>query len=222
MAEQDRMLARTSTSGGKTLPRISLSGYLEGWRLTGVIATVIAFGALAVIVWYQGDVEGIRLVIRLTARVSLVLFSLAFTAAALARSSPNVWTRWQRRNRRYLGVSFAISHGVHLIAIIALARLDPVLFALLTNPVIIISGSIVYLFIAAMTATSFDRTAAMLGPRAWRLLHTIGGYYILLTFANAFGRRAIQDSFYLPFAALAVLVLAIRVFDRFAKSRATV
>jgi DMSO/TMAO reductase YedYZ heme-binding membrane subunit len=222
MAEQDQILAQSKATGSETLARISFSSYLEGWRLTGVMASVILLVALAVVVWHQGDVEGIRLVIRFTARVSLVLFSLAFTAAALARSLPNVWTRWQRRNRRYLGVSFAISHSVHLMAIIALVRLDPLLFASLTNPEIIISGSIVYLFIAAMTATSFDRTAAMLGPRAWRLLHTIGGYYILLTFANAFGRRAMQDGFYLPFAAVVVLVLAIRVFDRFVKSRATV
>jgi hypothetical protein len=108
--------ARAKTMGSETLKRISLSSYLQGWHLTGVVAGFIALGALAVVVWHQGDVEGIRLVIRLTARVSLVLFSLAFTAAALARSLPNVWTRWQRRNRRYLGVSFAISHGVHLIA----------------------------------------------------------------------------------------------------------
>jgi sulfoxide reductase heme-binding subunit YedZ len=195
---------------------------MQGWRLTGVVAAVIAFTALAVVVWHQGDIEGIRLVIRFTARVSLVLFSLAFTAAALARRLPNDWTRWQRRNRRYLGVSFAFSHGIHLMAIIALARLDPALFASLTNPVIIISGSVVYLFIAAMTATSFDRTAAMLGPRAWRLLHAIGGYYILVTFANAFGRRALQDGFYLPFAAVVVLVFAIRIFDRFVKSKITV
>jgi methionine sulfoxide reductase heme-binding subunit len=222
MAEQDQVLARAKTTGSETLTRISLSSYLQGWRLTGVVASVIALGALAVVVWHQGDIDGIRLVIRLTARVSLVLFGLAFTAGALARGLPNDWTRWQRRNRRYLGVSFAFSHGVHLVAIIALARLDPALFASLTKPVIIISGSIVYLFIAAMTATSFDRTAAMIGPRAWRLLHTIGGYYILLTFANAFGRRAMQDPFYLPFAAAVVLVLAIRVVDRFAKSTATV
>ena len=204
--------------------RISLSGYLQGWRLTGVVSGVIALGALTVVVWHQGDVDGIRLLIRLTARVSLVLFSLAFTAAALARGLPNVWTRWQLRNRRYLGVSFAISHSVHLMAIIALARVDPMHFAAVINahPVLIISASIVYLFIAAMAATSFDRTAAMLGPRAWRLLHTIGAYYILLTFAIAFGRRALHDPFYLPFAAVVALVLAIRIFGRFtSRHRAT-
>ena len=38
------------------------------------------------------------------------------------------WTRWQRRNRRYHGVSFAVSHFIHLAALIALARLDQELF----------------------------------------------------------------------------------------------
>src|SRR5258708_6430712 len=100
MAEQDRVLARPKTTGSETLTRISLSSYLQGWRLTGVVVSVIALGALAVVVWHQGDVEGIRLVIRLTARVSLVLFSLAFTAPALARRLPNVRPRRHRRDRR--------------------------------------------------------------------------------------------------------------------------
>src|SRR5215510_7627635 len=111
MAERDQVLAREQDRREAPLsPKFLFSSHLEGWRLTRVVACVILLSALAIVVWHQGDIEGIRLVIRLTARVSLVLFSLAFTAAALARSLPNVWTRWQRRNRRYLGVSFAFSH----------------------------------------------------------------------------------------------------------------
>jgi hypothetical protein len=59
-----------------------------------------------------------------------------------------------------------------------------------------------------MTATSFDRTAAWLGPRKWRLLHLIGGWYIWISFAVAIGKRVPFDSFYWP---MAVLVLAIAV-----------
>ncbi len=59
------------------------------------------------------EVDGVRMVIRFTARTSLVLFCLAFSAAALARLWPNASTRWLRRNRRYLGVSFAASHAIH-------------------------------------------------------------------------------------------------------------
>jgi methionine sulfoxide reductase heme-binding subunit len=197
----------------------ALAGRIEGWRLTCTLAGLIAFGALAIVAAHDGDADGLRLAIRITARASFVLFGLAFTAAALARLLPGAWTRWQRRNRRYLGVSFAASHFVHLTLVVALARLDPALFAALTSPVTVISGAIAYLLIAAMTATSFDRTAAMIGPRAWRLLHTAGAYYIWLSFAVAFGRRAVHDPFYLPFAAAVVLVLAIRILGRVSARR---
>ena len=73
----------------------------------------------------QFEVEGVRMVIRFTARTSLLLFCLAFSAAALARLWPNAWTRWQRRNRRYLGVTFAASHAIHAVAIAAFAVMDP-------------------------------------------------------------------------------------------------
>ena len=115
---------------------------------------------------------------------------------------------WQRRNRRYLGVSFAVSHFIHLAAILTLAALDRALFWQLTNVTTIALAGTAYLFIAAMTATSFDRTAAWLGPRKWRLLHLIGGWYIWISFAVAVGKRVPLDSFYWP---MAVLVLAVAV-----------
>ena len=101
-----------------------------------------------------------RMVIRFTARTSLVLFCLAFSAAALARLWPNAWTRWLRRNRRYLGVSFAASHAIHAVAIAAFAVMDPAGYAAATSITSYIFGGIGYAFIIAMTATSFDRTAA--------------------------------------------------------------
>jgi hypothetical protein len=92
-------------------------------------------------------------------------------APTLALMWPNAWTRWLRRNRRYLGVSFAASHAIHAVAIAAFAVMDPAGYAAATSIASYIFGGIGYAFITAMTATSFDRTAAMLGPRAWRVLH---------------------------------------------------
>ena len=60
------------------------------------------------------------------------------------------------------------------------------------------------------------RTAAWLGPRKWRLLHLIGGWYIWISFAVAVGKRVPFDSFYWP---MAVLVLAIAVVRLIAMSR---
>ena len=111
----------------------------------------------------QFEVDGVRMVIRFTARTSLLFFCLAFSAAALARLWPNAWTRWQRRNRRYLGVTFAASHGIHAMAIAAFAVMDPAGYAAATSITSYIFGGIGYAFIIAMTATSFDRSAKALG-----------------------------------------------------------
>jgi DMSO/TMAO reductase YedYZ heme-binding membrane subunit len=163
--------------------------WFEGWRLFALLALTL----LALSVWIAGmrgfEVEGVRMVIRFTARTSLTLFCLAFAAAALARLWPNAGTRWLRRNRRYLGVSFAASHAIHAAAILAFAIMDPEAYAAATSLASYIFGGIGYGFIIALTATSFDRTAAAIGARAWRRLHLVGGYYLLLQFMVSFGKR---------------------------------
>src|ERR1700683_5113095 len=137
--------------------------WFDGWQLFAALTLIL----IALSVWIAGmrqfEVDGVRMVIRFTARTSLVLFCLAFGAAALARLWPNAWTRWQRRNRRYLGVSFAASHGIHAIAIACFAAMSPPLFAAATGIASYVFGGIGYAFIIAMTATSFDRSAAAIG-----------------------------------------------------------
>src|SRR3954464_12950221 len=106
---------------------------LDGWRLFAVLSLTL----VALCVWIAGmrqfEVDGVRMVIRFTARTSLLFFCLAFGAAALARLWPNAFTRWQRRNRRTLGATFAASHGIHAIAIAAFAAMDPVGYAAATS-----------------------------------------------------------------------------------------
>jgi methionine sulfoxide reductase heme-binding subunit len=150
------------------------------------------------------------MVIRFTARTSLLFFCLAFSAAALARLWPNAWTRWQRRNRRYLGLSFAASHGLHAVAIGAFAAMDPIGFAAATSLASYVFGGIGYAFITAMAATSFDRTAAAIGPRAWRTVHLAGGYYLWLQFMVSFGKRIPDMPLYGLFLIPLLAVLALR------------
>jgi hypothetical protein len=76
------------------------------------------------------DVEGARAVIRATARTSVLLFCAAFTASSLAQLWKSPATRWMIRNRRYLGVSFGVSHAIHYVAVAAFAILDPDAFFL--------------------------------------------------------------------------------------------
>src|SRR3981189_1768235 len=107
--------------------------WFEGWRLFAVLPlTLVGLG-----LWIWGlrhfDVDGVRTVIRFPARTSLLFFCLAFGAAALARLWPNAWTRWQRRNRRYLGVTFAASHGIHAVVIACFAMMNPAGYAAATS-----------------------------------------------------------------------------------------
>ena len=65
----------------------------------------------------------------------------------------------------------------------------PAEFTAVTNLASYVFGGIGYAFIIAMTATSFDSTAAALGPHAWRILHFTGGYYLWFQFMVSFGKR---------------------------------
>jgi hypothetical protein len=196
------------------------AGVLNGWPFVGVAAVAILTAAVAAIAISPDAGEAAARVVRVTARTSVALFLAAFTAAALWRLWPNAWTRWQRQNRRYLGVSFAVSHGVHLAAIFWMQHVQPVEFAERVNAITWIGGGLAYVFIAAMTATSFDRTAQMIGPRAWKILHTVGSYYIWLIFANSYIGRALAMPEYIPAAALVVLALGLRIAARVAGPRA--
>lgn len=181
---------------------------LNGWPLLGLLSAGLVAMTVFIVVDHRLDVDGVRMAIRATARTSFVLFVMAFSASALLVLWPGAWTRWQRRNRRQLGLAFAVSHGLHALAILAFARLDPVEFMAATSIASYITGGIAYVFIVAMAATSFDRTAAWLGPRAWRVLHGVGGYYLVITFLISNGKRIGISPFYgVPVAILAVMLL---------------
>lgn len=184
---------------------------LNGWPLLGVLSAALLAMTAAIVLGHRLDVEGVRMAIRATARTSFVLFALAFSASAFLTLWPNGWTRWQRRNRRQLGLAFAVSHGIHALAILAFAHLDPAQFMAHTNAVTFVTGGIAYGFIAAMALTSFDRTAAWLGPRAWRMLHWVGGYYLLISFLFANGKRIGASPFYGVPVVLLLIVLLLRI-----------
>lgn len=196
------------------------STWRNGWKLVGTLGAAIVVMSLAIAAWHQFDVEGVRAVIRATARTSLLLFSLAFTAAALDRGWPGPATQWLRQNRRYIGVSFAVSHLVHAVAIVTFALADPVLFQQGRTTAGNIIGGLGYVFIIVMAATSFDKTAATLGPRAWKLLHTVGSYYIWTAFTLSFLSRALMNGYYWLFVLLLLIVLGIRLMPYSRKDRA--
>ncbi|BBB13202.1 hypothetical protein [Sphingopyxis sp. FD7] len=197
----------TATTTGTLAP----SGWTEGWGLFWTLTLALAAMALAFLFAIGWDTEGYRMVIRATARTSLVLFLAAFAASAAFKLWPGLFTRWLRRNRRQLGLGFAMSHFIHALAIIALWRSDPSVFWLLSNPRSIATGGAAYVFIALLAATSFDRMAKLLGSKLWSRLHWWGAWIVALSFIFTNGKRIpVSDWYALP-VALVVAVIILRV-----------
>ena len=188
----------------------ALQNWFEGWRLFAVLALTLIVLSIWIAGMRQFEVDGVRMVIRFTARTSLLFFCLAFSAAALARLWPGALTQWLRRNRGYLGVTFAASHGIHAIAIICFAAMAPADYMAATSAASYIFGGIGYAFIIAMTATSFDRSAAAIGPRAFRILRLTGGYYLWFQFMVSFGKRIPGMPLYAVFLIPLLAVMALR------------
>jgi len=179
-----------------------------GWGVFWTATAALAGMAFLILANQGWGTDGYRMVIRATARASLAFFLAAFLASSLAALWPGGFTRWLRANRRYFGLSFAMSHAIHLAAIVTLARTDPATFATLSTKGSIVTGSIGYVFIALLAATSFDRMVARLGPRLWQRVHTVGVWTICIFFFVTNGKRIPMSGWYvLPVAILAAAVI---------------
>jgi methionine sulfoxide reductase heme-binding subunit len=183
--------------------------WMQGWPLLGTLAAGLLLRAATVLV-LGPDAQGVRQLIRVTARSSFVLFLLAFTASAAARRWPGTFTRWQLANRRQIGLGFAVSHTIHATAIAGFAWIDPVGFHAATSPGNFVTGGLAYLFIVLMAATSFDGAVRWLGAKRWRLLHLAGLYFLWISFLTTFGKRIPMSSGYILPVAMLLAALALR------------
>ena len=150
----------------------------------------------------------------MSARIGVVLFSFAFGASALHYFYKNIFTWWLRMNRRYIGISFAIMHLVHLAFLLLLQfNFHPVFNKAKT--ISLLGGGLAYFFVVAMLFTSFPFFSKYLSHKNWKLLHTAGGYWIWYIFIRSYVKRALTEYEYIPLVILLVVVLMLRVCFKF-------
>lgn len=201
----------TAFSNARAAPRTT--------RMVAALSLLLVAWALAVLLLAPDTIRGVRMVIRLTARTSLVFFLVAFTASALMKLWPSHQTAWLLQHRRGFGLAFAVSHAVHLVAIVAFASLDSHGFAQQSSLANMLTGGLAYVFIALLAATSWDGAVRWLGARRWQLLHTVGVYYIWVSFMVSFGKRIpVSAGYMLPVLAL-VAALMLRWCARYSMKR---
>lgn len=170
------------------------------------------------VVWRTPDLDGVREVIRITARTSLVFFCMAYVAQAAFMQWPGPATRWLRKHRRQWGWLLVVSHTLHAVAIAAFVLMDPVLFLQRTPMLTMVTGAVAFVWLWLMGATSFDRSAAWIGRAAWARLHTWGSHYLWLSFMVAYGKRIPLDPVYAAPVFLLLGVMGLRWWSRRARS----
>jgi hypothetical protein len=130
---------------------------------------------------------GVSEMIQMTVRCSVPLLYLAFAASAMKVLFPGKLTRWLLRNRRSIGLSYAAAMAWQLFFILwmwtghwdyyteEVYSLEDILFQ--------VTG---YLFIFAMTMTSFFPIRRRMNPLFWRVLHKTGIYFLWFTVADTY------------------------------------
>lgn len=195
----------------------ALRAQFEGWVLvrTTTIVVLLVGGTLILAGGGLSD-ETARAVIRLTARVAVVLFCAAFAASSMRVFWRSHATAWLLAQRRYVGVSAAATHGIHMVAIAAAAWLDPQHFFVdegrtLANSAVALGAVVAF---ALMAATSFDGAVRMLGRRNWYALHWVCGYYVLIAFLGGFAPRLAESPVYALPVAFTSMTWALRIAAR--------
>jgi len=161
-----------------------------------LVQTIIALSTL-LFLWflyrYGFSEEGLRRVIRWTARIDVFM------------------------NRKFFGISFALLHLIHL-AFLGLLQLyfHPVFEQ--AAGISLMAGGLAYFFIVSMLLTSFPFFAKWISSENWRRLHTFGAYWIWLIFMTTTW-KAIMEGVYewIPTGVVLVLVLLLRLWALYKK-----
>lgn len=145
--------------------------------------------AMALAVFGPGE-AALQHITRYSARLSFLIFILVLVTGALAALWPVPLTRWLRRQRRYLGLAFALAHFCHLGALLWLFHHLDAGMDLIT----MLGGGLAYLLIGLMALTSNDYAVRRLGLKRWRALHLAGLTYVWLIFMQSYVGRLLSPT----------------------------
>ena len=69
-------------------------------------------------------------------------------------------------------------------------------------------GGLAYVFMYLMMLTTFPRFKSMISSKHWKILHTVGGYWIWIIFFRTHLKKVVfQDTGYILLALLSIVML---------------
>ena len=152
---------------------------LNGWPLFFLIAALTFVGMMAglALIGVSTPEAVVKLIIPSVHFASPWIF-VAFVTSPLVQLFPGSMSKWLARNRRYVGLSFAAGFGWQAVFIAILLVLHaPYYWEELHNSIDLLLRMASYIFLLAMTITSFFAVRRTMRPAHWRWLHWVGIWY---------------------------------------------
>jgi DMSO/TMAO reductase YedYZ heme-binding membrane subunit len=175
-----------------------------GAFLGAFVLTLAVCGSFLAITGASEDSLG--LLLRLTARVAFVMLLAVFVARPLRELIRTPLTLTLLRNRALLGVAFAGVHTAHLALLVVRVELFPGFDLLVARNT---PGALTYLLMYAMVVTTFRAPRRAIGPRAWRILHKLGLFWLTYAFAQTQLPPSLDDLSGMNWWLVSLLVVAL-------------
>ena len=149
---------------------------LNGWPLFYLVAALtLAAIVIGLVMRGVSTPEATVSMIRLSVQLASPWIFLAFVARPLVQLYPGSFAKWLLRNRRYMGLSFAVGFAWQAVFIAVLLALHPDYYwQELHNTADFILRMLSYLLLLALTITSFYPVRRAMRPGSWRVLHLAG------------------------------------------------
>ncbi|QIG53057.1 hypothetical protein G6N82_01775 [Altererythrobacter sp. BO-6] len=153
------------------------------------LGLVLGLGAIAFAFATQtGTIEQWNNAAKYTARVGFPLLILAYVARPLVDLTRSDWSKAILAKRKYIGLGFAMSHTVHLAALVTAIEVSGEGKGLVTY----VFGGLAYAILYAMAFTS--KTAAMKAMgKWWKRLHRTGIHYLWFIFLQSYVGRIFRE-----------------------------
>lgn len=153
---------------------------INGWRLFWLVSVPMSVAMLVA----MRDVgvstaPGVAEMIAFSVRCSVPFIYLVVVASSLNSLAPGQLSRWLLRNRKFIGLCFAVAMAWQALFIFLMSNFhrdyyfDEIYY--LRDE---LEGSTGYIFLAAMVVTSFEFGRRHLSAQQWKLLHRSGIYFL--------------------------------------------
>jgi len=158
------------------LQRRPINSWNLFWLITLPISTVMAFAMISADL---SSARGVSSMIELAVRCAVPLLFVTFAASSVNVLFPGAFGRWLLRNRKYIGLSFAAAMAWQLFFILLMVTRHTEYYVEQVYALSdVIEGVGGYLLLIAMVLTSFRFGRSRLSAKQWKLLHTVGIYWL--------------------------------------------